>query len=131
MTKGFLAALPNDSANALLPASDQTRFQENVCNILYLASQSRPDLSYAITQLSLRSNKCTFRDMKAVNRLLNYIFLTRDLGLTLGSTSGDWELHAFVDASYDCYPDSKSHSGISLHLGLDSEAFLCYQRNSL
>jgi hypothetical protein len=50
--------------------------------------------------------------------------VTRDLGLTLGSNSLDWNLHAFVDASYDCYPDSKSHSGISLHLGLDSGAFL-------
>jgi hypothetical protein len=95
-----------------------------VGNIFYLASQSRPDLQYSVTQLSRHSNKCTTQDMKAVDRLLNYIFVIRDLGFTLGSNSLDWELHPFVDASYDCFPYSESHSGISLHLGIDSGAFL-------
>jgi hypothetical protein len=47
----------------------------------------------------------------------------------LGSNSLDLELRAFVHASYDCYQDSKSHSGISLHLGLDSGAFLVLSKN--
>jgi hypothetical protein len=128
MAEDFLTMLPSDDSNPILSPNDQTLFQEKVGSILYLASQSRPDLLYAITQLSRRSNKCTTRDMKAVDRLLNYTFATEMLGLTLGSATLDWTLHAFVDASYNCYADSKSHSGISLHLGSDSGAFLALSK---
>jgi SUMO ligase MMS21 Smc5/6 complex component len=62
--------------------------------------------------------------MKAADRLFNYISITKTLGLTLGSNYIDWELHALVDASYNSYSDYKSHTGISLHLGSDSGAFL-------
>jgi hypothetical protein len=72
MTEDLLTMLPADASNPLLSSFDQTLFQEKVGSILYLASQSRPDLLYTITQLSRRSNKCTARDMKAVDRLLNY-----------------------------------------------------------
>jgi hypothetical protein len=90
MTEDFLTALPDHITAPLLSPSEQTLFQEKVGNILYLAPQSRPDIMYSITQLSRRSNKCTARDMKAVDRLLNYIFVfTRDLGLILGSNSLD------------------------------------------
>jgi hypothetical protein len=75
MAEDYLTSLPLDSTNPVLPPSDQTLFQEKVGSVLYLATQSRPDLLYAITQLSRRSNKCTARDMKAVDRLLNYIFV--------------------------------------------------------
>jgi hypothetical protein len=77
MAEDYLTSLPFDSLNPILPPSDQTLFQENVGSVLYLASQSRPDLLYAITQLSRRSNKYTARHMKAVDRLLNYIFCNR------------------------------------------------------
>ena len=33
-------------------------------------------------------------------------------------------LNAFVDASYNSYSDSKSHTGVSLHLGRFSGSFL-------
>jgi hypothetical protein len=124
MSEDFLTSMPNHTNDELLSPFHQKLFQEKVGSILYLASQSRPDLLYATTQLSRRSNKCTARDMKAADRLLSYISITSALGLTLGSGSIDWELHALVDASYNCYSDSKSHTGISLHLGSDSGAFL-------
>jgi hypothetical protein len=66
--------------------------------------------------------------MKAADRLLAYIATTRSLGLTLGSKSGDFTLHAYVDASYNCYPDSKSHTGVSLHLGADSGSFFALSK---
>jgi hypothetical protein len=128
MIEEFLTALPEESLENVLPLPDQKLFQEKVGSMLYLASQTRPDLLYSITQLSRRSNKCTARDMKAADRLLSYIAITKELGLHLGSSSLNWELHAFVDASYNCYTDSKSHTGISLHLGEDSGAFLALSK---
>ena len=60
--------------------------------------------------------------------MLAYTANTKSLGLTLGTMSGDLTLHAFVDASYNCYPDSKSHTGVSLHLGPDSGCFFALSK---
>jgi hypothetical protein len=128
MREDYLTSLPDHVNDPILTLDQQTLFQEKVGSLLYLASQTRLDLLYSVTQLSRRSNKCNTRDMKAVDRLLNYVFQTRHLGLILGSTSGDMDLHAFVDASYACYLDSKSHTGICLALGNDSGAFLALSK---
>jgi hypothetical protein len=128
MNEDYLTSLPDHVDDPILILDQQTLFQEKVGSLLYLASQTRLDLLYSVTQLSRRSNKCNARDMKAADRLLNYVFETRHLGLILGSTSGDMDLHAFVDASYACYLDSKSHTGICLSLGIDSGAFLALSK---
>ena len=128
MQEDFLTSMPDFDSKSLLLPKLQTLFQEKVGSVLYLASQSRPDILYPVTQLSRRSNKATSRDMKAADRLLAYIATTRSLGLTLGSKSGDFTLHAYVDASYNCYPDSKSHTGVSLHLGADSGSFFALSK---
>ena len=62
--------------------------------------------------------------MAAADRLLRYIASTAELGLTFYSHNASSSLFAYVDSSYGCYSDSKSHSGISLHLGQHSGAFL-------
>ena len=62
--------------------------------------------------------------MAASDRLLMYIASTAELGLTFGSHNSFSTLFAYVDSSYDCYSDSKSHSGISLHLRQHYGAFL-------
>jgi len=129
MQEDYLTAMPEFDESMLLPKAQQQLFQEKVGTLLYLASQTRPDLLYSVTQLSRRSNKCTLRDMKAADRVFSYISTTPALGLTLGSMNTDFVIHAFVDASYNCYPiDNKSHTGISLHLGFDSGAFLVYSK---
>jgi hypothetical protein len=123
-----LPTLPDKSPDTLLPPPDQKLFQDKAGSMLYLASQTHPDLLYAITQLSRCSNKCAARDMKSADLLLSYIAITEALGLHLGSSSLNWELHTFVDASYNCYTDSKFHIRISLHLGEDSGAFLALSK---
>jgi hypothetical protein len=124
MSEDFLTSFKASSDLPLLSPALQTLFQEKVGNILYLASHSRPDLIYSTTQLSRRSNKATTKDMAAADRLLRYIASTSSLGLTFCSHGDTSSLFAYVDSSYDCYSDSKSHSGISLHLGRHSAAFL-------
>ena len=123
MAEDFLTNMPISNPSDLLFADLQTLFQEKVGSILYLASQTRPDLLYATTQLSRRSNKCTTRDMAAADRLLRYIASTSSLGITFCSYNQPFKIFAYVDASYNCYSDSKSHYGISLHLGQFLGAF--------
>jgi hypothetical protein len=117
MKEDYLTSLPDHVNDPILTLDQQILFQDKVGSLLYLASQIRLDLLYSVTQLSRRSNKCNTRNMKAVDRLLNYVFQTRHLGLILGSTSGDMDLHTFVYASYAYYLDSKSHTGICLAPG--------------
>ena len=62
--------------------------------------------------------------MAAADRLLRYIASTPNLGLIFCSHNDPSSLFAYVDSSYDCYSDSKSHSRISLHLDKHSGAFL-------
>ena len=52
MAEDFLTSLKASSDLPLLSPQLQTLFQENIGNILYLASHSRPDLIYSTTQLS-------------------------------------------------------------------------------
>ena len=110
MAEDILTSLKTSSDLPILSIPLQTLFQEKVGNILYLASHSRPDLIYATTQLSRRSNKATSKDMAAADRLLRYIASTSELGLTFCSHNASSSLFAYVDSSYDCYSDSKSHS---------------------
>ena len=77
-----LTGLNLHTDDIILTAPFQTLFQGKVGSVLYLASQTRPDLLYSTTQLSRRSNKTTGRDMAAVDRLLRYIASTPLLGIT-------------------------------------------------
>ena len=62
--------------------------------------------------------------MAAADRLLRYIASTAAYGLTFCTHNQPATLFAYVDASYDCYTDNKSHTGVSLHLGQYSGSFL-------
>ena len=61
-------------------------------------------------------------DMIAMDRILEYLASTPELGLTFSSQEGV-VLYSTVDASYGNHDDSKSHSGCTLHIGRDSGSF--------
>ena len=76
MSEDYLTGLSLHTDDILLTPPFQTLFQEKVGSILYLASQTHPDLFYSTTQLSRRSNKATTRGMAAADGLLRYIAST-------------------------------------------------------
>ena len=61
--------------------------------------------------------------MHTVDRVLDYLVNTPELGLVLGGHGGV-KLSATVDASHGTHEDRKSHSGCTLHIGDGSGAFL-------
>ena len=73
MTEDFLTSLKTSHNLPLLSSDLQTLFQEKIANILFLASNTRPDLIYSTTQLSRRRKEATAKDMSAVDRLIRYI----------------------------------------------------------
>ena len=63
--------------------------------------------------------------MIACDRILKYVASTPNFGLTFCTYGDPLDLHVMCDVSYNCYPgSSNSHTGVSLHLGRSSCAFM-------
>ena len=105
--------------SVLLCKRDITDYQGMVGSLMYLASQTRPDILYAVCAHARFSKSPTADNREGVIRILQYVKNTRTLGLRLYSGEGI-KLYATVDASYACHTDLKSHTGCTLHLGRTS-----------
>ena len=87
-------------------------------SLLWLC-HSRPDISYAVSQLSQHTHRNTHVHVRAVKRVFRYLNGTRHLSLTLhGARSrSDLLLQLFTDASYAECPDTRrSHTGCIITL---------------
>ena len=114
---------PESESNPALDKADIQLYQSKVGAILWSAMGSRPEVQYA-TNTHARYTKIPLRgDMHTLDRVLEYLVNTSELGLVLGGTGGV-RLYATVDASYGTHADRKSHSGCTLHIGDGSDAFL-------
>ena len=114
---------PESDSNPPLDGAGIKLYQRKVGSALWPAIGTRPDIQLAIN-LHSRYTKSPLRgDMVTLDRLLDYLVNTPDLGLVLGGHGGVL-LYATVDASYGTHVDRKSHSGCTLHIGVGSGAFL-------
>jgi hypothetical protein len=77
-------------------------FREAVGSLLYLATHTRPDLSFTVGMLGRAMAAPSAQDVVAVKRLMRYLSGTRGYGLVLSGT-GESTLIAFSDA--DCGGD--------------------------
>jgi hypothetical protein len=124
MHTDYLSTQSSDET-PLLPDHLQKVYQQKVGCLMYLMTQTRLDLHFSVSQLSRRSSIATNKDMIACDRVLQYVAKTKELGLTFCTHGDPLDLHVMCDVSYNCYPDSsKSHTGVSLHLGRYSCAFM-------
>ena len=109
--------------NPPLDAAGIKMYQRKVGSVLWPAMGTRPEVQLAVN-LHSRYTKAPFRgDMVTLDRVLDYLVNTPDLGLVLGG-HGPVRLWATVDASYGTHEDRKSHTGCTLHIGDGSGAFL-------
>ena len=83
----------------------------------------RPEVQFATNIHSRYTNSPLRGDMNTLDRVLEYLVHSPELGLVLGGHGGV-KLYATVDASYGTHTDRKSHSGCTLHIGEGSGAFL-------
>ena len=128
MSEFFLRDMHLHSTDPILDSTQITVFQEIVGCLQYLTDQTRPDLKYSTNQLSRRSLSPTARDMKAAKRVLRYLSQTLSYGITFCTYGFPFELFVTVDVSYNCYTDSKSHTGFTFHLGRFSGAVFTFSR---
>ena len=117
--KTDLLSVSLESSNPLLTTSALEYFHLITAKLLYLSKRSRPDILTPVAFLPKRVTKPQTDDMKRLERTVQYIRGTRDLGLTL--TIGDpMTVISYIDASYRVYQDMKSHTGTTITLGKGS-----------
>ena len=111
----------------LLDEKRKTDNQSRVGSILYVARHTRTDILFSVAISTTKAQNPTTSDLTAVNRIIAYLVGTKDLALQLGSDEGVI-LYATVDASYATHDDSKSHTGLTLHIGKDSGAVIAISK---
>lgn len=80
--------------------------------LLYLTTNTRPDIAASVSILSRRVEKPRDNDLNEVRRVIRYLKGTKDLKLTLNSEENDSKLHAYSDANWaEEREDRKSNSG--------------------
>lgn len=85
--------------------------------LLYLAISTRPDISYAVQQLSQYLDSYSFIHWNAAIRLVRYLKGTRELKLHLGGTN-PVELLGFTDSDWaNCLDTRRSVGGYAWSLG--------------
>lgn len=86
--------------------------------VLYIANSTRPDLSYAVSELSRYSSNPGDIHWDELNRILHYLNETQDHGLVYRGTQSPL-ISGFVDASYARCPITRKsrHGAVLLHSG--------------
>jgi len=100
--------------NALSP-SRQTKYRSGVGKLLYMAGWSRPDIQYAVRELSKHMMQADEGHFKAMERCMSYVVATPNRGLLLkpeGSWDGTQENAVFnirgrSDSDYAKCPDTR------------------------
>lgn len=128
---------PMDHNIRLLRSTDDdervssTSYQQIVGSINYLATATRPDLSYSITHLSQFNSDPSTLHMSALKRLLRYLHGTREQRL-LYPWRSSLKLTGFCDASYGNILDSRrSFSGYLFQLGDSTVCWRARKQNSV
>ena len=97
-----------EPAKAQATPQEVLSYQEKIGSILYCAIMTRPDVAYAVSQLSKYLQNPTREHQTAANQVIRYIYKTRYLALRYGS-----ETEALViagDASYADDPETRYSS---------------------
>ena len=102
-------------------------YREAIGSLLYLASATRPDITYAVNVLSRTQVNPSFRDWEDVKRVFRYLRGTSNLGLRFLAESDTIE--AYKDSSHRDWTDSSSTSGYVITLFGNPIAWRSHKQN--
>jgi hypothetical protein len=122
MTSGW----KHDDDSVRLNEAKAGKYRSILMKLMYLSTQTRPDLTYAVNVLSSYLQQPCECDYKALERIMRYLRGTHDYGILYQNSSApitlftndpnylnepEWNIKAFGDASYAEEKDRKSRSG--------------------
>ena len=97
----------------LLPADDEHSsmcnlpYRETIGSLMYLAIMSRPDIAFAVNNLSQFLNKYDKNHWHAVKRIFAYLTGTKDLCIMYKRCEGGSTLAGYSDADYATHLETK------------------------
>ena len=91
-------------------------FHSTVAKLLFLCKRARPDIQTAISFLCTRVKEPDVDDYKKLGRVIRYLRGTNDMILTLEHDNSHI-IKWWVDASFACHNDMRSHTGGVMTLG--------------
>jgi Reverse transcriptase (RNA-dependent DNA polymerase) len=114
-TGSRLVSANHDEKGAAAPSTNVEikEYQAMVGSLMYAMLCTRPDLAYAIQQLSQFNANPTNAHFQAAKRVFRYLQGTQTMGLFYGKHNGDITetIQAYCDADYAADGDRKSISG--------------------
>ena len=89
MQNGLPKNLPADPGKRLSSSTEKFTYREAVGSLMYLGMASRPDISFAVGQISQFCENPGADDCSAVRRILAYLKRTMDYGIRYGPTKNE------------------------------------------
>lgn len=101
-------------------------FRKLIGMLLYLTTNTRPDIAASVSILSKRVTNPREHDMVGVKRVIRYLKGTKHLKLSLCDEEAPQELHAYSDANWaEDQEERKSNSGHFISLNGGSISWRC------
>ena len=129
--------LPPYDPSAPLSPEELTKFRSGVGKMIHLMKWSRPEISYAVHELSKYMKGANAVHVKAMHRLFRFLLLTKERGLVLqpdakwdGNPEFLFDIMGISDTNYAAHVDGrKSVSGWSVFLNMTSIRVKSRQQN--
>ncbi|XP_054715533.1 uncharacterized protein LOC129225011 [Uloborus diversus] len=85
--------------DSCLPHVDNTQYRQAIGALLYIATVTRPDITFTVNILSRKDESPNEKDWKAVLRVIEYLDSTKDIYLQIDSSSPP-TLTCYTDADF-------------------------------
>ncbi|KAG3192199.1 hypothetical protein PC128_g10617 [Phytophthora cactorum] len=113
-----LSKLQSPATNAERDDMRSKPYRSLIGCLLYIATCTRPDVAYIVTQLSRFLDNPGQQHWKAAIRVLRYLKSTKEYGIIYDANNGKVKLEAFTDADWGSnLDDRRSVSGIMVLIG--------------
>jgi hypothetical protein len=110
LTPGSSSVSPTDLSN-----HEKSKYREAIGSLMYCATVTRPDISYAVSTLSRYMEQPNITQWRAVQRVFRYLKGTRDLRLVLGGREPT--LVGYSDSDFASQLHRHSISGFAFYAG--------------
>jgi hypothetical protein len=94
---------------------DPSLYRSKVGSCMYIQTSTRPDIAFAVKELSRYLSNPSWLHMRAADRLLYYLYATRHVGLTYDATVSD-ELTSYSDADWAGQLDNRRSTSGRVHM---------------